>query len=90
MLFHIYISAHRQSSTIPPQRIHHYLRAADGRDGALHRAGQTVAQLATHFGFHRTTAANAVSQTAAITGAKRQHHELPRATVIREPASDRQ
>lgn len=59
MGFHFYIS---QSSTNPPRRIHRYLRAQLLDEmAALHQAGQTVAQIATRFGFHRTTAANVVS-----------------------------
>jgi hypothetical protein avisC_04891 len=56
MGFHIYISVHRQSSTIPLRRIHRYLRAqlVDGVV-TLHQAGQTVAQMATRFALHYTT-----------------------------------
>lgn len=52
------------SSTTPPRRINRYLRAQLLEEMvALHQAGQTVAQIATRFGFHRTTVARHLKQT---------------------------
>ena len=51
------------SSTTPPRRINRYLRAQLVEEMvALHQAGQTVAQIATRFGFHRTTVARLLKQ----------------------------
>ena len=51
------------SSTIPPRRINRYLRPQLVEEMvALHQAGQTVAQIATRFGFHRTTVARHLKQ----------------------------
>ena len=51
------------SPTTPPRRIHRYLRAQLLEEMvALHQAGQTVAQIATRFGFHRTTVARHLKQ----------------------------
>ena len=51
------------SSTTPPRRINRYLRAQLLEEMvALHQAGQTVAQIATRFGFHRTTVARHLKQ----------------------------
>ena len=63
MGFHFYISVHRQSSTTPPRRIHRYLRPQLVEEMVtLHQVGQTVAQMATRFGFHRTTVARYLKQ----------------------------
>lgn len=49
--------------TTPPRRIHRYLRAQLLEEMvALHQAGQTVAQIAARFGFHRTTVARHLKQ----------------------------
>lgn len=51
------------SPTTPPRRIHRYLRPQLLEEMvALHQAGQTVAQIATRFGFHRTTVARHLKQ----------------------------
>ena len=51
------------SSTTPPRRIHRYLRPQVVEEMvALHQAGQTVAQIAARFGFHRTTVARHLKQ----------------------------
>lgn len=51
------------SPTTPPRRIHRYLRAQLLEEMvALHQARQTVAQIATRFGFHRTTVARHLKQ----------------------------
>ena len=51
------------SSTTPPRRINRYLRPQLVEEMvALHQAGQTVAQIATRFGFHRTTVARHLKQ----------------------------
>ena len=51
------------SPTTPPRRINRYLRAQLVEEMvALHQAGQTVAQIATRFGFHRTTVARHLKQ----------------------------
>ena len=51
------------SPTTPPRRIHRYLRPQLVEEMvALHQAGQTVAQIATRFGFHRTTVARHLKQ----------------------------
>ena len=51
------------SPTTPPRRINRYLRPQLVEEMvALHQAGQTVAQLATRFGFHRTTVARHLKQ----------------------------
>ena len=51
------------SPTTPPRRIHRYLRAQLLEEMvALHQAGQTVAQIAARFGFHRTTVARHLKQ----------------------------
>ena len=55
--------ANTTSPTTPPRRIHRYLRAQLLEEMvALHQAGQTVAQIATRFGFHRTTVARHLKQ----------------------------
>ncbi len=52
------------SSTTPPRRINRYLRPQLVEEMvALHQAGQTVAQIAARFGFHRTTVARHLKQT---------------------------
>ena len=51
------------SSTTPPRRINRYLRPQLVEEMvALHQVGQTVAQIATRFGFHRTTVARHLKQ----------------------------
>ena len=51
------------SPATPPRRINRYLRAQLVEEMvALHQAGQTVAQIATCFGFHRTTVARHLKQ----------------------------
>ena len=51
------------SPTTPPRRINRYLRAQLVEEMVvLHQAGQTVAQIATRFGFHRTTVARHLKQ----------------------------
>ena len=51
------------SSTTPPRRINRYLRPQRVEEMvALHQAGQTVAQIAARFGFHRTTVARHLKQ----------------------------
>ena len=51
------------SSTTPPRRINRYLRPQVVEEMvALHQAGQTVAQIAARFGFHRTTVARHLKQ----------------------------
>ena len=46
-----------------PRRINRYLRPQVVEEMvALHQAGQTVAQIATRFGFHRTTVARHLKQ----------------------------
>lgn len=51
------------SSTTPPRRINRYLRPQLVEEMvALHQAGQTVAQIAARFGFHRTTVARHLKQ----------------------------
>ena len=51
------------SPTTPPRRINRYLRAQLVEEMvALHQAGQTVAQIAARFGFHRTTVARHLKQ----------------------------
>ena len=51
------------SSTTPPRRINRYLRPQLVEEMvALHQAGQTVAQIAERFGFHRTTVAKHLKQ----------------------------
>lgn len=51
------------SSTTPPRRINRYLRPQLVEEMvALHQAGQTVAQIASRFGFHRTTVARHLKQ----------------------------
>ena len=50
-------------TTTPPRRINRYLRPQLVEEMvALHQAGQTVAQIATRFGFHRTTVARHLKQ----------------------------
>ena len=52
------------SSTTPPRRINRYLRPQLVEEMvALHQAGQTVAQIAARFGFHRTTVARQLKET---------------------------
>lgn len=52
------------SLTTQPRRINRYLRAQLVEEMVvLHQAGQTVAQIATRFGFHRTTVARHLKQT---------------------------
>ena len=52
-----------RSPATPPRRINRYLRAQLVEEMvALHQAGQTVAQIATRFGFHRTTVARHLKQ----------------------------
>ena len=51
------------SPATPPRRINRYLRPQLVEEMvALHQAGQTVAQIATRFGFHRTTVARHLKQ----------------------------
>ena len=51
------------SPTTPPRRINRYLRPQLVEEMvALHQAGQTVAQIAARFGFHRTTVARHLKQ----------------------------
>ena len=51
------------SPTTQPRRINRYLRAQLVEEMvALHQAGQTVAQIAARFGFHRTTVARHLKQ----------------------------
>ena len=51
------------SPVTPPRRINRYLRAQLVEEMvALHQAGQTVAQIAARFGFHRTTVARHLKQ----------------------------
>ena len=51
------------SPATPPRRINRYLRAQLLEEMVvLHQAGQTVAQIATRFGFHRTTVARHLKQ----------------------------
>ena len=51
------------SPTTPPRRINRYLRPQLVEEMvALHQAGQTVAQIATRFDFHRTTVARHLKQ----------------------------
>ena len=51
------------SPTTPPRRINRYLRPQLVEEMvALHQAGQTAAQIATRFGFHRTTVARYLKQ----------------------------
>ena len=51
------------SPTTPPRRINRYLRPQLVEEMvALHQAGQTAAQIATRFGFHRTTVARHLKQ----------------------------
>lgn len=51
------------SSATPPRRINRYLRPQLVEEMvALHQAGQTAAQIATRFGFHRTTVARHLKQ----------------------------
>jgi len=53
----------QQHTDTPPRRINRYLRAQLVEEMvALHQAGQTVAQIATRFGFHRTTVARHLKQ----------------------------
>lgn len=53
----------RQLPRLPPRWINRYLHAQMVEEMvALHRAGQTVAQIATRFGFHRTTVARHLKQ----------------------------
>ena len=55
--------ANTTSPTTPPRRINRYLRPQLVEEMvALHQAGQTVAQIATRFGFHRTTVARHLKQ----------------------------
>ena len=55
--------ARTPAPTTPPRRIHRYLRAQLLEEMvALHQAGQTVAQIAARFGFHRTTVARHLKQ----------------------------
>ena len=55
--------ANTTSPTTPPRRINRYLRAQLLEEMvALHQAGQTVAQIAARFGFHRTTVARHLKQ----------------------------
>ena len=50
-------------TTTPPRRINRYLRPQLVKEMvALHQAGQTVAQIAARFGFHRTTVARHLKQ----------------------------
>ena len=50
-------------TTTSPRRINRYLRPQLVEEMvALHQAGQTVAQIATRFGFHRTTVARHLKQ----------------------------
>ena len=52
-----------KSSTTPPRRINRYLRPQLVEEMVtLHQAGQTVAQIASRFGFHRTTVARHLKQ----------------------------
>ena len=52
------------SLTTQPRRINRYLRAQLVEEMVvLHQAGQTVAQIATRFGFHRTTVARHLKET---------------------------
>ena len=51
------------SPATPPRRNNRYLRAQLVEEMVvLHQAGQTVAQIATCFGFHRTTVARHLKQ----------------------------
>ena len=51
------------SPATPPRRINRYLRPQLVEEMVvLHQAGQTVAQIATRFGFHRTTVARHLKQ----------------------------
>ena len=51
------------SPATPPRRINRYLRPQLVEEMvALHQAGQTVAQISTRFGFHRTTVARHLKQ----------------------------
>ena len=51
------------SPATPPRRINRYLRPQLVEEMvALHQAGQTAAQIATRFGFHRTTVARHLKQ----------------------------
>ena len=53
----------QQHTATQPRRINRYLRPQLVEEMvALHQAGQTVAQIATHFGFHRTTVARHLKQ----------------------------
>lgn len=55
--------ARTPAPTTPPRRINRYLRAQLVEEMVvLHQAGQTVAQIATRFGFHRTTVARHLKQ----------------------------
>lgn len=53
----------QQHTATQPRRINRYLRAQLVEEMvALHQVGQTVAQIATCFGFHRTTVARHLKQ----------------------------
>ena len=53
----------QQHTATPPRRINRYLRPQLVEEMVmLHQAGQTVAQIATRFGFHRTTVARHLKQ----------------------------
>ena len=53
----------QQHTATQPRRINRYLRAQLVEEMvALHQAGQTVAQIASRFGFHRTTVARHLKQ----------------------------
>ena len=53
----------QQHTVTQPRRINRYLRPQLVEEMvALHQAGQTVAQIATRFGFHRTTVARHLKQ----------------------------
>lgn len=53
----------QQHTATQPRRINRYLRPQLVEEMvALHQAGQTVAQIATRFGFHRTTVARHLKQ----------------------------
>lgn len=53
----------QQHTATPPRRINRYLRPQLVEEMVmLHQAGQTVAQIASRFGFHRTTVARHLKQ----------------------------
>lgn len=70
----------QQHTATPPRRINRYLRPQLVEEMvALHQAGQTVAQIATRFGFHRTTVARHLKQAGGDAAHQPSRPCLPRA-----------